>query len=330
MPMELDDTDNFMRSFNMFPNFRRPYNNDDLRIRSIKFSEDGETMISANNRHTIDFYNCNTAQQVRSVNIFKYGVSVVDYMDANDKILVGSEAPVRGVYEIRELNITNQKYETCYLGHSKPSVSLSVNTANKVFLSGGLDKSIMLFDFRTRGPEVSRNNLSGVPLVALHPWTDLCAVALDDSRIEIYDLRGLNYGPFSSFKFNYDQIQWTSLKFSSDAKQILISSNSSKIRVVNSYTGAVEQVFGSRRNMLNIAIDASFTPNNEYILSGSSDGNVLVFSNNKKSGLDHERKVAELSSHQPEAITAVEMNPKYSLMATASSYVAFWVPNDAN
>lgn len=246
MLIELDDTDNFMRNFNIFPNFRRPYNNDDLRIKSIKFSEDGETLISANNQRTVEFYNCNTAQQVRSINVFKYGVSVIDFLDANDKILVGSEVAVRGVYEIRELNMTNQKYETCYLGHSKPSVSLSVNTANKVFLSGGLDNSLMLFDFRTRGAEVTRNNLSGVPLVALHPWTDLCAVALDDSRIEMYDLRGLNYGPFSSFKLNYDQTKWTSMKFSSNAKQILIGSNSSKIRIINSYTGAVEQVFGSK------------------------------------------------------------------------------------
>lgn len=243
--------DNFMGNFEIFPNFRRPYHNNDLRIRSIKFSEDGESLIAASNQRTIDLYNCNTAQQERSINAFKYGVSVIDYMDANDKILVGSEVPARGIYEIRELNMTTQKYETCYIGHSKPSVSLSVNTANKVFLSGGLDKSIMLFDFRTRGAEISRTNLSSVPIVAIHPWTDLCAVAVDDCRIEIYDLRGINYGPFSSFKLNYDQVNWTSLKFSSNAKQFLVSTNSSKIRVINSYTGAVQQVFGSKFNSCN-------------------------------------------------------------------------------
>lgn len=87
-----------------------------------------------------------------------------------------------------------------------------------------------------------------------------------------------------------------------------------------------------RKNTLNIPIDASFTPNSEYILSGSTDGNVFVFSNNKRDqpkalSTDRERKLVELQSLQPEAITAVEMNPKYSLMVTASSYVAFWAPN---
>lgn len=34
--------------------------------------------------------------------------------------------------------------------------------------------------------------------------------------------------------------------------------------------------------------------------------------------LDRERKVAELRSLQPEAITSIELNPKYSLLVTAS------------
>lgn len=93
--------------------------------------------------------------------------------------------------------------------------------------------------------------------------------------------------------------------------------------------------YQGRKNTLNIPIDASFTPDSDYILSGSSDGNVYIFSNNKKDKkrialADRERKVAELKSLQPEAITAVEMNPKYSLMVTASSYVAFWAPNTTN
>lgn len=83
-----------------------------------------------------------------------------------------------------------------------------------------------------------------------------------------------------------------------------------------------------RQNTLNIPIDASFTVQSEYILSGSSDGKVYVF-NNKTSNYRkdaNEPRHAILHSMQPEAITMVEMNPKYAMMATASSYVAFWAP----
>lgn len=81
-------------------------------------------------------------------------------------------------------------------------------------------------------------------------------------------------------------------------------------------------------NNLNIAIDASFTPKSEYILSGSSNGKIMVYKNNKHhyhKGAG-EPRFSELKSMQPEAIVAVEMNPKYTLLATASSYVAFWAP----
>ncbi|XP_055296328.1 WD repeat-containing protein 82-B-like [Sitodiplosis mosellana] len=334
--IEHAESDNLMRSFNIFPNFRKPVNNTDVRIRSIKFSPDGQKCVAANNERTIELYDCNTARFERHYQLFKHGISTMEYMDASDKIVVGSN--VRGDFGIRELNLTTNQYAATYIGHEQPSYSLSVNAANKLILSGGCDKSIMLFDFRTPNAQVARHNLSAThnPLVALHPWTDLCAVGLDDSRIEIYDLRGIPYGPFAVFKLNNDNVRWTSFKFSANAKQFLIGTNSPKIRVVNSKTGVIQQVFGSRRNTLDIPIAASYTPNDEYILSGSSDGNVLVFSNNKKNterdmmGYEREQKVAELHSYQPEAITAVEMNPIYSLIASASSYVAFWTPTIEN
>lgn len=83
-----------------------------------------------------------------------------------------------------------------------------------------------------------------------------------------------------------------------------------------------------RHNTLNIPIDASFSPQSQYILSGSSNGNVLIYNNEKRNQRKDAGapKYAELRSGQPEAITAVELNPKYALMATASSYVAFWAP----
>lgn len=190
----------------------------------------------------------------------------------------------------------------------------------------------LLFDIRNPTAQLSYSELSDVPLV----------------------VRGVNFGPFAVLKLNLDNVKWTSLKFSRNGKQLLISSDTSNIRVINSITAAVEEIFGSkflllwlschifflqylnsfltiqgRKNTLNIPIDASFTPNDEYILSGSTDGNVFIFRNNKQRvpSIDHERKLVELQSLQPEAITSVEMNPKCSLMATASSYVAFWAPN---
>lgn len=78
-----------------------------------------------------------------------------------------------------------------------------------------------------------------------------------------------------------------------------------------------------QKNTLGIPIEATFSPDSEYIFCGSTDGHVHAYNN--KTGL----KVAELESKYNEAITNVQFNPKYMMLATASSDTAFWVPTAA-
>lgn len=85
------------------------------------------------------------------------------------------------------------------------------------------------------------------------------------------------------------------------------------------------RIFIGRKNTLNIPIDASFTHDSKYILTGSSDGCLNVYSVNRERGED-DKRVAEISSNQKEAITEAVLNPKYTMIATASSYVGLWLP----
>lgn len=238
-------TDILMSQFEIFPNFHRPINNPKKRIVSIKFSPSGDKLLAASNKRTLDLYNCNTAQQESYFELYKHGNSVIDYMDSDDTVLIGSCA-VGGDYAIRELNMTKNKYDACYTGHSAPAVSLAVNGEKKYFISGGHDKSALVFDFRVPSAQVSLADLPCWPLVALHPKVDICALGLENNRIELYDLRSLDHGPFCVFRLNVESIKWTNLKFSSDGKQLLISSNSSKIRLIDSFNGVVQKDFCSK------------------------------------------------------------------------------------
>lgn len=80
-----------------------------------------------------------------------------------------------------------------------------------------------------------------------------------------------------------------------------------------------------QRNTAHMPIDASFTPNGEYILTGSSDGVVNVIRTNSADG-SGDIKVAAIPSHINEPITSVEFNPKYTMLATASSSSTLWIP----
>lgn len=237
--------DAVMKSFEMFPNFCRPMNSK-KRVRSIHFSPDGEQLVASINNRVLELYSCDAGQQTNVIHLLKHGNSVVKYLNGNETVVVGSEGLVKGDFCARELDLNNNKFVVEYTGLKAPAVSLAVNTQKKYFMTGSLDKAALLFDFRNRAPVKSRLNLKSVPMVALHPTTDLCAMVFEDHRIELHDIRCLDYGPFCTFKLNPDHSRWNSLKFSTDANQLLMSSNSTKIRVVNSYTGALQEVFGSK------------------------------------------------------------------------------------
>lgn len=82
-----------------------------------------------------------------------------------------------------------------------------------------------------------------------------------------------------------------------------------------------------RRNAVLAPIEASYTPASEFILSGSSDGQVHFFKSKLPIG-DKNSKAADLQSNLSEAITDAKLNPKYLMMATASSSTGIWLPKN--
>lgn len=75
-----------------------------------------------------------------------------------------------------------------------------------------------------------------------------------------------------------------------------------------------------------MAIGASFAQNSNYILMGSAGGSVNIYRNSNKNGYSEQSFVGTIQSHQNAAITAVELNPKYTMFATASSITTLWLP----
>lgn len=82
--------------------------------------------------------------------------------------------------------------------------------------------------------------------------------------------------------------------------------------------------------MLNLPIDAAFTPDSDYILTGSSDGKLIIYSNNQiKSDQiksEDDKEIAEISATLEDPITEAEYNPKYSMIATGGTCLGIWLP----
>ncbi len=58
-------------------------------------------------------------------------------------------------------------------------------------------------------------------------------------------------------------------------------------------------------------LEASFTADSQFVLSGSSDGKVHIWN------VEKGNKVAVLNSDHCETIQSIQFNPKYMMFATA-------------
>ncbi|XP_025065434.1 WD repeat-containing protein 82 isoform X1 [Alligator sinensis] len=133
--------------------------------------------------------------------------------------------------------------------------------------------------------------------------------------------RSGHQGPFATFKMQYDRTcEWTGLKFSNDGKLILISTNGGFIRLIDAFKGAVLHTFGGYNNSKAVTLEASFTPDSQFIMIGSEDGKIHVW--NGESGM----KVAVLDGKHTGPITCLQFNPKFMTFASACSNMAFWLP----
>merc|ERR1712203_1340586 len=83
----------------------------------------------------------------------------------------------------------------------------------------------------------------------------------------------------SSFKLQPDnnELEWSGLKFSPDGKSILVSTNESMIKLIDSYNGATLQSFTGHLNSKNLPLEASFSPDSQFVISGSTDGRIHIW-----------------------------------------------------
>jgi len=221
---------------------------------------------------------------------------------------------------IRYLSLHDNKYIRYFPGHSKRVVALSMSPVDDTFISGSLDKTIRLWDLRSPNCQ-GLMHLQGKPVCSFDPEGLIFAAGVNSEMVKLYDLRSFDKGPFATFKMQYDRTcEWTGLKFSNDGKLILISTNGSFIRLIDAFKGVVMHTFGGYANSKAVTLEASFTPDSQFIMIGSEDGKIHVW--NGESGI----KVAVLDGKHTGPITCLQFNPKFMTFASACSNMAFWLP----
>ena len=150
------------------------------------------------------------------------------------------------------------------------------------------------------------------------------AIATSGNIVKLYDLRTFDQGPFVTFVIKTREVDFTGMKFSPDGKYILLSTSENLIFLIDSFEGHKLQEFATFVNRQNSTLEASFSPDSQFVLSGSEDGKIYIWST--QSG-------AEVTSWEQgkNAVNCVKWNPKSCMVASScQKELAFWIlpPSD--
>lgn len=288
------------------------------RINNVDFSPTGDALISSSEDDQIVIYDCEKGTQKRTVNSKKYGVDLVHFTHAKNTAI---HASTKIDDTIRYLSLHDNKYIRYFPGHTKKVVTLSMSPIDDMFLSGSLDKTLRLWDLRSPNCQ-GLMHLSSRPVAAFDPEGLIFAAGVNSESVKLYDLRSFDKGPFASFRVPQEKnLEWTGLKFSPDGKTILLSTNGGVIRLVDAFHGNPTHSLTGHVNDKKLALEASFSPDSQFVFSGSSDGKVHAW--NAETG----HRVCAYTSDHTGPVQCVQFNPKYMMMASGCSMMAFWLPS---
>ncbi|XP_040582262.1 WD repeat-containing protein 82 [Lepeophtheirus salmonis] len=304
-----------MRQFCVAKNFKEQ---EGSRINSFHFSWDGLTLISSSEDDQILIYDVEKGTQKRRVNSQKYGVDLIHFTHASNAAL---HASTKRDDAIRYLSLHDNKFIRYFAGHSKRVTSLDLSPEDDTFISGSMDHTVRLWDLRAATCQ-GVMNVTGKPVVAFDPEGLVFSVGVQSEQVKLYDLRSYDKGPFVTFTLPQEkQCEWTSLRFSPHGKYILLSTNGRVLRLLDAFNGTPLQTLSGHMNNKGVPIQGCFSPDSQFILSGSTDGRIHVWK------ADDGNKVCVLNGGHVGPVQCVEFNPSFMMMASACTHLNMWLPN---
>ncbi|XP_065839169.1 WD repeat-containing protein 82-like isoform X2 [Oscarella lobularis] len=315
--MSMKLTENVVKSFKLAKVFRE----NSAPINAFDYWPNGDSLITSSNDDSIVIYDCKDGKSKRTVYSKKYGCDLVRYTHAPNAVLHASN---KNDDIIRYLSLHDNKYLRYFSGHTKRVVALDMSPVDDSFISGSLDKTVRLWDLRSPNCQglMCLKQVVTSPSVSFDPEGLIFAVGIDSQQVRLYDLRSFDKGPFATFRLTRTSgLEWSDLKFSRDGKSILISTTGEYIYMLDAFEGSLLQTFTGFLNEKKLKLQASFSPDNQFVFSGSQDGKVYAWST------AYGNRVAVLEGNHPGPTYCVQFNPKAMMLATACTNVGFWLPS---
>ncbi|CAM9318624.1 unnamed protein product [Choristocarpus tenellus] len=237
-------------------------------VTSMDFHEEGELCVTANKDRSITLINAVEGRIRKTVHCQKYGTGVVRYTHHDQTILVSSETGGSD-HAVRYLSLYDNQFLRFFQGHTDKVISIAMSPVDDHFMTGSTDRTVRLWHLtRPQCMAVLQFPVnSGAPHVAYDQQGLVFAATASlgaANIIKLYDARNYGKGPFDTFTLMHDTVtkflvrkiptmqpqlaqtlaraKWMSMKFSVDGQNILVTTDSSVILMLDAYEGYVKQV----------------------------------------------------------------------------------------
>ncbi|KAI6170995.1 hypothetical protein M3Y97_01093700 [Aphelenchoides bicaudatus] len=295
------------------------------RINHLNYSEDGKLLIASSDDESINLYDCITGNFNRTINSKKYGCNLVHFVRGSNDVITAS---TKVDNTIRYLSLSNNQYLRYFVGHSKPVVTLRMSPTEEMFLSGGTDNTIRLWDLRVSTCQ-GVMNLPSLPIACFDSEGLIFAVGMNSDSIKLYDVRTFDKktGPFATFSIEIDadlQANWTNMAFSPDGRTILVMTSGEVMHLIDAFTGERVSTLSGHRNDKKLALNACFSPCSNFVFCGGTDSMLTCWSR------DTGRVINVYESNHEDPLEHVLFNPKFYVLGTACSQLRLWTPTEYN
>ncbi|KAF6157447.1 hypothetical protein GIB67_004385 [Kingdonia uniflora] len=291
------------------------------KISSVDFHRTDDLLITASEDDSVRLYDIANAKLLKTTYHKKHGADRICFTHHPSSVICSSRYKLDSTGEsLRYLSMYDNRCLRYFKGHKERVVSLCMSPINDSFMSGSLDRSVRIWDLRVNACQ-GILHIRGRPAVAYDQQGLVFAVAMEGGAVKLFDSRSYDKGPFDTFFVGGDTAEVSDIKFSNDGKSMLLTTTNNNIYVLDAYAGEKQCGF-SLEPSPNVTIEASFTPDGQYVISGSGDGTLHAW----RVGMRNE--VACWNSHIG-VTTCLKWAPRRAMFVAASSVLTFWIPNYA-
>jgi G protein beta subunit-like protein len=224
-------------------------------------------LVTASYDHTIRFWDVSSTACTVSIQYTDTQVNTLAISPSKEYLLAASNNTLR-LYSIE-----TQQLISSYEGHTGNIMSIGFQREEQWLFSGGEDKMIRIWDFKTCKIKKAIECKSSVNSVVLHPNQAELIVAEESGNLSIFDL---SQDLFVYSKFPNGQIGIRSLSISLDGGIVVSANNKGEVCVWKKMECALDliQTFSAHNDYI---LKCMISPNGKMIATCSSDYSVKLW-----------------------------------------------------